>query len=323
MVSVSIRSTFYHFEDAQCTGTDEQPMVLRAVTAPHKLSLLESDLQVDSDSGVEDDSPYASCEVQPAVQHINTGDDFGDVPRMEDAACHARSAPPAFFVCTYLHPVQPVQPVPAGVGPERESTSRPARERATSGESACEVKSSVSEASSGSAPVLLGRVGRSYATRAEREGDAHKPQRTTLMLRNLPIKYTREDLVDLLVEKGFAGKFDFMYFPIDFETEGALGYAFVNCQTPADAEHMKRSLDGFSRWSLPCSKVCSVSWSQPLQGLEAHVARYRNSPLMHELVPDNYRPMLFAEGQRVAFPPPTKKIPAPRKGSKRMFAGVR
>jgi len=66
--------------------------------------------------------------------------------------------------------------------------------------------------------------------------------------------------------------------------------------------------------------VCSVSWSQPLRGLEAHVDRYRNSPLMHALVPDTYRPLLFRDGQRIAFPPPTKKIKAPRKGSTRMFA---
>jgi len=56
-----------------------------------------------------------------------------------------------------------------------------------------------------------------------------------------------------------------------------------------------------------------------LQGLEANIERYRNSPTMHELVPDAYRPMLFVNGQQVAFPAPTKKIKPPRKGTQRLL----
>merc|ERR1719384_3047567 len=98
-----------------------------------------------------------------------------------------------------------------------------------------------------------------------------------------------------------------------------MGYAFVNLCTPADARRLWHALDGFSGWSVPCNKVCSVSWSDPLQGLDAHIARYRNSPLMHKVVPDCYRPILFANGVRIAFPPPTKKIQPPRQGTERML----
>lgn len=148
---------------------------------------------------------------------------------------------------------------------------------------------------------------------------SQKPCRTTLMLRNLPADYTRDDLLALLTVHGFARSFDFLYLPIDFTTHGALGYAFVNLVTQADAERLSQSLDGFSSWTVPSSKVCRVSWSQPLQGFEAHVARYRNSPLMHESVPDGYRPMLFCSGERVPFPAPTKRIKPPRKGAQRML----
>jgi hypothetical protein len=148
-------------------------------------------------------------------------------------------------------------------------------------------------------------------------GDA--AQRTTVMLRNLPNNYKRDEVLKLLDKEGFSGKYDFVYFPIDFDTGAALGYAFVNFVSTADAEAGMQSLEGFSQWHVTSDKVCTVAWSQHSQVLATHVQRYRNSPLMHELVPDGYRPVLFEGGQRVAFPSPTKKIKAPRKGTRLML----
>lgn len=37
--------------------------------------------------------------------------------------------------------------------------------------------------------------------------------------------------------------------------------------------------------------------------------RYRNSPVMHESVPDEYKPVILQNGLRVNFPEPSK---APR-----------
>jgi len=153
-------------------------------------------------------------------------------------------------------------------------------------------------------------------TRAQPES-----QRTTVMLRNLPNNYTRAILLSLLDSEGFAGQYDFVYLPIDFRTHAALGYAFVNLVLPEQAERLHQRLNGFSKWQFPSSKACTVSWSNPHQGLESHIARYRNSPLMHEVVPDQYRPVLLRDGRRIPFPPPTKKIKFPRQGTERMLVG--
>merc|ERR1719499_2152746 len=142
---------------------------------------------------------------------------------------------------------------------------------------------------------------------------------TSFMLRNLPVACTREYMLALLSTLGFGGKFDFLYVPVDFNRHGSLGYAFINLVSSSDAETLVRKLDGFSSWPIPCSKVCKVTRSD-MQGLEAHIARYRNSPLMHEDVPETYRPILLAHGQQIPFPAPTKKIKPPRQGSTRMFA---
>lgn len=46
------------------------------------------------------------------------------------------------------------------------------------------------------------------------------------MIRNIPIRYTDQTLLDELEE--FKGKFDCLYLPYDYEKNGNRGYAFIN-----------------------------------------------------------------------------------------------
>lgn len=135
---------------------------------------------------------------------------------------------------------------------------------------------------------------------------------TTAMFRNLPLEYDRTMLLGLLDAEGFAGLYDFVYLPTDFRNNTSFGYAFVNFVTAVEAESFRRRIEGFQRWAVPSDKVAEISWADPLQGLEAHVERYRDSLLMHESVPDIYKPALFSRGMRIAFPPPKQRLKAPR-----------
>jgi len=136
--------------------------------------------------------------------------------------------------------------------------------------------------------------------------------RTTVMLRNLPDGFTREGLLHLLDSEGFAGKYDFAYLPVDFDTLTGLNHAFVNLVSPAEAERLREHLEGFSGWAVQSDNVCSVAWNDRQQGLPALVERYRNSPVMHETVPDACKPVIILSGRRAQFPPPTQKIKAPK-----------
>jgi len=152
------------------------------------------------------------------------------------------------------------------------------------------------------------------ASRAASAPSASAPRRapTTMMLRNLPTEYERAALLELLDAEGFAGLYDFVYLPSDFRRSGCFGYSFINFVTPAVAHNFRQHFQGFGRWAVPSDRVAEVSVSDPLQGLRAHIERYRDSPLMHASVPDGYKPVLLANGMRIPFPPPTKKLKAPR-----------
>jgi len=137
-------------------------------------------------------------------------------------------------------------------------------------------------------------------------------ERTTVMFRNVPNDYTRDTLMKMLDEEGFEGKYNFIYLPVDFRSKSGFGYAFINLVDGKVAEEFKQTFNGFQKWSMPSQKVAEVTWSHPSQGLDVHVERYRNSPVMHEAVPDAFKPAMFENGKRIAFPPPTKAIRMPR-----------
>lgn len=137
--------------------------------------------------------------------------------------------------------------------------------------------------------------------------------RTTVMLRNLPNNYTRAMLLKHIDDKGFAGSYDFFYLPIDFNSQACLGYAFINLCSPEHACALMTTFDGFSQWFIPTRKRCMVGWSDPHQGFQSNVERYKNSPVMHKDMPDAFKPCVFdSEGGRASFPAPTKRVRCPR-----------
>jgi len=136
--------------------------------------------------------------------------------------------------------------------------------------------------------------------------------KTTVMLRNIPNNYTRELLIELLDVHGARPSYNMVYLPIDFASNAGFGYAFVNFVAQKEAEAFMDRVQGFRSWSVSSEKVLEATWSSAHQGIESHIARYRNSPVMHASVPDEQRPALFKDGVRIPFPTPTKKLKAPR-----------
>lgn len=141
-------------------------------------------------------------------------------------------------------------------------------------------------------------------------------ERTTIMLRNIPKDITREKMMDLLNTLGYAKMYDFLYLPRDFKDNFAIyGYAFVNFANHEEASKALELFNGFVDWQSTETNIvpCEAHWGHPLQGYDAHVERYRNSPVMSSQVPDMCRPVVLQDGLPVSFPAPTKPIRLPRR----------
>jgi hypothetical protein len=100
---------------------------------------------------------------------------------------------------------------------------------------------------------------------------------TTIMIRNVPNRYSQRELINELKSLGFAGTFDFLYVPLDLGTMSNVGYAFVNFTDPAWAEKCMEVLQNhrFKR-HRQAGKVAAVSAAH-IQGLEANLKHYEKS----------------------------------------------
>jgi len=99
---------------------------------------------------------------------------------------------------------------------------------------------------------------------------------TTVMMRNLPNKYTQRLLLTDINEAGFIGTFDFLYLPIDTETNANKGYSFVNFSEPGFAWMFKQGYEGRRMPRFNSDKMVSVL-AATLQGFDSNYAHYANS----------------------------------------------
>ena len=116
-------------------------------------------------------------------------------------------------------------------------------------------------------------------------------EKTTVMLRNIPNKYTQKMLIDCLNEKGFHGKFDFLYLPVDFRNVANVGYAFINFDSESTLEEFRNLFEGYKLPGFNSQKVCSVGYAR-VQGLSANVEHYKNSPVNQVTIPE-YKPLVL------------------------------
>jgi hypothetical protein len=115
---------------------------------------------------------------------------------------------------------------------------------------------------------------------------------TTVMLRNIPNKYTASALKDEFLSAGFeAGVFDFFYLPVDFGTKRNLGYCFVNFCTTSDR---KRFVGAFHNQRLGQHSKQKILQAvrATTQGYELNFAQFRRKDarrIRNEL----YKPQIF------------------------------
>ncbi|XP_047312133.1 protein MEI2-like 2 [Impatiens glandulifera] len=121
--------------------------------------------------------------------------------------------------------------------------------------------------------------------------------RTTLMIKNIPNKYTSKMLLGTIDEKHM-GTYDFLYLPIDFKNKCNVGYAFINMMSPSHIISFYESFNGKKWEKFNSEKVASLAYAR-IQGKAALVSHFQNSSLMNE--DKRCRPILFhSDGSEVA-----------------------
>jgi hypothetical protein len=102
-----------------------------------------------------------------------------------------------------------------------------------------------------------------------------KDTRTTVMIRNIPIKYTDQILTNALSE--FNGKYDCLYMPYDYEKNGNKGYAFINFVNPLHILYFYEKFNG-KRWvHFESAKICelNVAHFQGINEIQKHAKNYK------------------------------------------------
>ncbi|KAK3270762.1 hypothetical protein CYMTET_20850, partial [Cymbomonas tetramitiformis] len=122
--------------------------------------------------------------------------------------------------------------------------------------------------------------------------------RTSLMIRNIPNKYTQEMLLNT-IDKTHQGTFDFFYLPMDFRNKCNMGYAFINL---VDRVHITSFYEAFhdKKWQhFNSEKICRITYAR-LQNKNL-IAHFQNSSLLLEK--QCFRPIFFGvDGKQETFP---------------------
>jgi len=126
---------------------------------------------------------------------------------------------------------------------------------------------------------------------------SHGSPPTTLMIRNIPNRYSQSDLIQELEDLDLVGAFDFLYIPLDKGTMSNVGYAFVNFVEHAFAMKCMSALADYQfkrhrKGSGKSGKVASVSVAH-MQGLEANIRHYENAAV-NTVKLKQRRPMIMA-----------------------------
>ncbi|GAB2214062.1 hypothetical protein Drorol1_Dr00018396 [Drosera rotundifolia] len=127
--------------------------------------------------------------------------------------------------------------------------------------------------------------------------------RTTLMIKNIPNKYTSKMLMATIDER-HQGTYDFIYLPIDFKNNCNVGYAFINMVDPNNIIPFYETFDGKKWEKFNSEKVASLKYGR-IQGKQALIAHFQNSSLMNE--DKRCQPILFHTdgpnaGEQISFP---------------------
>lgn len=116
---------------------------------------------------------------------------------------------------------------------------------------------------------------RSTEAPAGNPGEPEEPV-TTMMIRNIPFRWSKDKVLDYVNAVGFQGQYDFFYLPQSWKHNSNFGYAFINFKTVEAATDFQFQMNGLSWHKFSTNamlrqsesqKICHISPAD-IQGLE-------------------------------------------------------
>ena len=103
-----------------------------------------------------------------------------------------------------------------------------------------------------------------------------KDNRTTIMIRNIPFKYTDEILNEALIE--FHGKYDCIFMPYDYERYGNKGYALINFVNPLHILYFYEKFNG-KKWMYFGNEICELNYAhfQGVSEIQKYAKNYKGT----------------------------------------------
>jgi len=113
------------------------------------------------------------------------------------------------------------------------------------------------------------------------ESDANKAAQpmTTVMVRNIACRYTKEQVMEFIDNLGLKGMYDFLYLPLNPVRRANLGYIFINFTSIQAVDECKKLLNGKPLGPSTTEKRCEVALAL-VQGQANITAHFRRKSVM-------------------------------------------
>uniref|UniRef100_A0A7S0BC17 RRM domain-containing protein n=1 Tax=Pyrodinium bahamense TaxID=73915 RepID=A0A7S0BC17_9DINO len=121
---------------------------------------------------------------------------------------------------------------------------------------------------------------------------------TTMMIRNVPRKYSEEALMYELQVCVSPGSYNFVYLPWDARRSSNVGYAFVNFLDASTAQMFCQRLDGKPWRLVQCPKEIRIVPAH-VQGIALNLVHYIGSSVIENC--HAHAPMVVHNGKRISF----------------------
>ena len=127
-------------------------------------------------------------------------------------------------------------------------------------------------------------------------------RRTTVMIKNIPNKFTRDLLLNI-VDQNFKGAYDLFILPTDVNRYKNFGYAFINFTCSYYIPYFYFLFNG-KKWSSTNSvKICEITYSK-IQGRNNLLSHYSNKIVFRNEEAKKYNPeqkFIFPNEYRIIF----------------------